>query len=487
MATITQKPTPAAIRKHSIPVTNKTALATTELFERIVTSAEVLLDFVAVSAVVLIAQRHHAHWLTLVDLGKPAWHTVSVISIISVLMLERAGAYRRGGSLLRVKETERALRVVTELWGLAVLICLFTVNLRAIASVTTTMLLLAVTLIGEKHLLYLAVRFLHARGKGVRRVVIVGAGYTGKRVFGALMRSPKLGLEPVAIVDDDPDVIGKRIYAPSYRRQRSIPVRSGPVTAQLLRREKAGAVIVADPSIPSQDLSSILEQAAEAGVLTAFVPNHSIKSDFWIEYADIDGLLISSLDHPKEYRLYSLFKRVFDVIVATATLLITAPIWLLIFFLIKKESAGPAIFVQKRVGKDGELFDLYKFRSMFSNVPAFGYSPNSIDDPRVTPTGRFLRRTSLDELPQLLNVIKGDMSLVGPRPEMPFIVEEYSPTHWQRLRVKPGITGLWQISADRAFLIHENVDYDLYYIRNRSFFIDVAILLHTVFFAMRGI
>lgn len=94
---------------------------------------------------------------------------------------------------------------------------------------------------------------------------------------------------------------------------------------------------------------------------------------------------------------------------------------------------------------------------------------------------------SLDELPQLLNAIKGEMSLVGPRPEMPFIVAEYKTRHWQRLRVKPGITGLWQLSADRAFLIHENLDYDLYYMRNRGFFMDIAILLHTFFFAMRGI
>jgi len=119
--------------------------------------------------------------------------------------------------------------------------------------------------------------------------------------------------------------------------------------------------------------------------------------------------------------------------------------------------------------------------------PKYDFSPQASDDPRITRVGRFLRRTSLDELPQLLNVLKGDMSLVGPRPEMPFIVEQYSPIHRQRLQVTPGITGLWQLSADRAFLIHENIQYDLYYIRNRSFFMDLAILLHTVVFAMRGV
>ena len=98
-----------------------------------------------------------------------------------------------------------------------------------------------------------------------------------------------------------------------------------------------------------------------------------------------------------------------------------------------------------------------------------------------------LRRTSLDELPQLFNVLAGSMSLVGPRPEMPFIVEQYNDTHRQRLQVKPGLTGLWQLSGDRAFRIHENIEYDLYYIQRRNFFMDLAIVLHTVVFAMRGI
>ena len=130
---------------------------------------------------------------------------------------------------------------------------------------------------------------------------------------------------------------------------------------------------------------------------------------------------------------------------------------------------------------------MYKFRTMQTAASPYDYSPLSSCDPRITRAGRFLRRTSLDELPQLLNVVQGSMSLVGPRPEMPFIVEQYTPAQRQRLQVKPGITGLWQLSGDRAFLIHENIEYDLYYIRHCNFFMDLAILLHTSVFAMRGI
>ena len=155
--------------------------------------------------------------------------------------------------------------------------------------------------------------------------------------------------------------------------------------------------------------------------------------------------------------------------------------------LIRLDSKGPALFRQERVGLNGRRFRMFKFRTMYADAPAYAYSPKESDDLRITRLGRFLRRTSLDELPQLLNVLLGNMSLVGPRPEMPFIVETYTERHSQRLQVKPGITGLWQLSGDRNYLIHENVEYDLYYIQHRNFFMDLAILLHTSIFAMRGI
>jgi lipopolysaccharide/colanic/teichoic acid biosynthesis glycosyltransferase len=123
---------------------------------------------------------------------------------------------------------------------------------------------------------------------------------------------------------------------------------------------------------------------------------------------------------------------------------------------------------------------------MYTGTPKYGFSPTTSNDPRITRIGQFLRRASLDELPQLMNVFLGSMSLVGPRPEMPFVVRRYDARQRRRLQAAPGITGLWQLSADRGFPIHQNIDYDLYYIRNRSFFMDLSILVHTLFFAMRG-
>jgi lipopolysaccharide/colanic/teichoic acid biosynthesis glycosyltransferase len=187
-----------------------------------------------------------------------------------------------------------------------------------------------------------------------------------------------------------------------------------------------------------------------------------------------------------ERRPYSIAKRIVDLIGSSLLLILFAPLFFLIALFIKLDSHGPALFIQDRVGRNGELFKMYKFRSMHKGTPQYELSPTTPFDPRITGIGRFLRRNSLDELPQLMNVFLGDMSLVGPRPEMPFIVQIYTSEQRQRLQVIPGITGLWQLSADRVFLIHENIQYDLYYIRNRGFFMDVAILIHTLFFAMRG-
>lgn len=186
-------------------------------------------------------------------------------------------------------------------------------------------------------------------------------------------------------------------------------------------------------------------------------------------------------------RGYELLKRTFDVIFAAAIIAAVMPLGLIVALLIRLDSGGPVFFRQRRVGKDGQLFLMYKFRSMHADAPMYAVSPNDRTDRRITRVGRSLRMCSVDELPQLLNVIKGEMSLVGPRPEMPFLVEQHLAEHRPRLQVRPGITGLWQLSPARASRIHENPHYDRYYIRNRSFSMDLAILLYTPFFLMRGI
>jgi lipopolysaccharide/colanic/teichoic acid biosynthesis glycosyltransferase len=246
-------------------------------------------------------------------------------------------------------------------------------------------------------------------------------------------------------------------------------------------------VIIALPSIGREKFIRTVDEAFAANARVSFVPSHLLSSDPWVDYQDIDGVLLASFNRPSRRTAYQAWKRVCDLVGSVALLILGMPLFLLLAALVKLDSPGPVLFRQERVGQGGKVFKMFKFRTMHSTAPQYEYSPRESTDPRITKLGRFLRRTSLDEVPQLLNVVQGNMSLVGPRPEMPFIVERYSERHRQRLQVKPGITGLWQLSGDRAFLIHENVEYDLYYIQHRNFFMDLAILLHTSIFAMRGI
>ncbi len=196
---------------------------------------------------------------------------------------------------------------------------------------------------------------------------------------------------------------------------------------------------------------------------------------------NINGIPIVSYDEIPDQAVQQFAKRCFDLLLTTLLLLPALPILVFISILIKFDTPGPILFRQERIGKEGKPFFIYKFRTMHHDVPDSQNSPTGKDDARLTNIGKLLRRSSLDELPQLINVLLGDMSLVGPRPEMRFIVEnEYNDIHRHRLQVKPGITGIWQISVDRNREIHEDISYDLFYVANSSFLLDVLILIRTV-------
>jgi lipopolysaccharide/colanic/teichoic acid biosynthesis glycosyltransferase len=180
-------------------------------------------------------------------------------------------------------------------------------------------------------------------------------------------------------------------------------------------------------------------------------------------------------------------KRSVDILISAFILVLLVPLFLVVSIFIIADSGLPVFFRHDRAGTDGHLFAMWKFRSMHVDAPRYQSSPLSDSDPRLTRIGRVLRRFSIDELPQLINVFRGEMSLVGPRPEMPFIVQQYSANERRRLTAQPGITGLWQISPARAFPIHEHVEYDLYYISHQNMFLDIAIMVRTVTAVFRGI
>ncbi len=172
-------------------------------------------------------------------------------------------------------------------------------------------------------------------------------------------------------------------------------------------------------------------------------------------------------------------KYLLDFVASLLLILIFSPLMLIIAVLIKLSSRGPVFFSHKRVGINNRLFVIHKFRSLHIDTPSYSEKPDSTDDVRITSIGKWIRKTSLDELPQLFNVIKGEMSLVGPRPEMPFLAEEYEEWENQRHLVRPGMTGLWQLSPRRRGTIREGIPVDLEYIDNLSLWNDFKILLRT--------
>lgn len=197
----------------------------------------------------------------------------------------------------------------------------------------------------------------------------------------------------------------------------------------------------------------------------------------------------------KQSSLYLVIKRIFDIIGALAGLIITTPVFILISLLyLFGDNKGPIFFCQRRVGKNGELFNMYKFRSMIINAEHVlknnkslykkyllnNYKLEPDEDPRITKLGRFLRKSSLDELPQLINVLKGDMSLVGPRPVIQEELKEYNHRLEEFLTVKPGVTGYWQICGRSEVGYPERADLEFYYIDNQGFKLDVKIIVNTI-------
>jgi exopolysaccharide biosynthesis polyprenyl glycosylphosphotransferase len=320
-----------------------------------------------------------------------------------------------------------------------------------------------------------------------KRVLIYGAGELGQALYRSIVNSPKLGITPVGFVDDNPDRKGMVYYQSGFNSSNGVSVLgNGKSISRLKEKFHIDEVYLAISNIDQPTLINILDYLKSEKIKASFVPNlykvfvHKVKINQIGQIPIVEEA--EDFDH-----FYLRIKRYFDLFLAAVLLCLSWPLLAVVALTIKIDSKGPAFFKHKRVGKDGKIFQIRKFRSMFVDTDSYATNPIFHRDPRVTRVGRFIRKTSLDELPQLINVLKGDMSFVGPRPEMPFIVAEYNEIHKERLKVLPGITGLWQLSGDRKKAIHENMDYDLYYIRNLSFFLDVAIMIETLIFAFKGI
>jgi exopolysaccharide biosynthesis polyprenyl glycosylphosphotransferase len=337
--------------------------------------------------------------------------------------------------------------------------------------------------------LHLIVRsYIHYRGQAglQRRVLLVGTTPAGQQLAREFARQPWAGLRVVGYTGEEllPDA-----HMPLL----------GPIeqTPRLVTEHQIDEVVFAMPPQQRDWVVRLSLQLQQQPVMLHMAPDVVDLAFARTPVQTLGGVPVISLRESALTEPQRVLKRIFDLAASALLLILLAPVIGVIALAIKLESPGPVFFAQERIGQHGQRFKMIKFRSMYQEAEQRWQEVarrdadgrllhKSSDDPRVTRVGRKLRRTSLDELPQLWNVLCGEMSLVGPRPEIPYIVAEYQPWQWQRFRVPPGMTGWWQVNGRSDWPMHLNTEDDLYYIQNYSFWLDLRILLKTVGVVLRG-
>lgn len=318
-------------------------------------------------------------------------------------------------------------------------------------------------------------------------VVVLGGGITGRIIVRTMKRTPRLGLKPVAVLDDDPRKKGRSLYG--------VPVLGPLDLAPDMARNLPGSVaILAMPGVNRTRLNQIMEEYVPGFGRVMLVPDLFGVTSLWVSALDFSGILALDIRQKLLDPHRQVFKRASELVLLTLAAPLLLPFFGLIAALIKWDSPGPVFFRQQRIGFGGKDIFIWKFRTMVVNAeecldeclerdPALRAEWESKQklrhDPRVTRLGRFLRATSLDELPQFYNVLRGEMSLVGPRPIVWAEVEKYREGFELYKRVRPGLTGLWQISGRSSTSYRLRVELDGYYVRNWSLWFDVYILAKT--------
>ncbi|MGB3494550.1 MAG: undecaprenyl-phosphate galactose phosphotransferase WbaP [Elainellaceae cyanobacterium] len=324
-------------------------------------------------------------------------------------------------------------------------------------------------------------------------VIILGAGQTGEMVIRTLQRRPRIGLKPVLVLDDDPEKRGSL---------HGVPVVGGlGMAPRLARLRRIPYAIVAMPGVPRSRLLDLLERYGQTFAHLLIIPDLFGFASLWVAAKDLGGIL--GLEVRQQLLLPGprFAKFMIDLLCTLIGGTLLLPVLMLTAMMIRIDSPGPIFYRQVRIGQGGRRFRAWKFRSMVQNADQvledyLRLHPELRDswdkdhklkiDPRVTRIGRFLRRTSLDELPQLWNILRGEMSLVGPRPIVDEEIWRYGDKLALYSKVTPGLTGMWQVSGRNDISYEERVNLDAYYVRNWSVWLDIYILLRTVWVVVVG-
>lgn len=337
----------------------------------------------------------------------------------------------------------------------------------------------------------LFLRMYYGRGKSVDRVLIVGSGEAGRSVMRTFLARPDLGYKPIGYLDDGSDEnnigLGRIPHLGTFYQ----------LNQALRNNPQLHSVFIALPGVMHDQVLDLLRICQQHEIQAKVIPDLFQLSLHHVEFNNMAGIPLFSVRDVGMTRFEQVIKRLMDLalvmILAIPSLIISAVVALAI----KLESPGPVFYTQERVGKDGRPFHMIKFRSMVIDADdrkaalrqmneASGPIFKIRNDPRLTGIGRVIRRLSLDELPQLWNILKGDMSFVGPRPPLPDEVAEYQSWHKRRLEVKGGLTGLWQVSGRSDLTFDEQCLLDIYYIENWSVAMDVRLILQTIPYMLSG-
>ncbi|MBN1296981.1 undecaprenyl-phosphate glucose phosphotransferase [bacterium] len=327
-------------------------------------------------------------------------------------------------------------------------------------------------------------RYVRRRGYNQRHILIVGAGELGQVFCRKIRSNPEMGLRIVGYVDDEPGIQNSVIDGiPVLGSLDDVP--------EIIRSEGIEQVYAALPMSAHRRIFHLLSQIQNECVDIRIVPDILQYITLKAGFMNMDGIPVINLTETPLSGANIIVKRVFDLVLASLGLILLSPLMAFISCGVKLTSSGPVLYRQKRMGLDLKTFDILKFRSMYINEPGEnGTGWTRSNDPRITPFGRIIRHWNMDELPQLFNVLRGDMSLVGPRPEQPAFVNEFReryPRYMIRHKVKAGITGWAQVHGYRGDTsIKKRLEYDVQYIENWSLALDCKILLMTAFQTCRN-
>jgi exopolysaccharide biosynthesis polyprenyl glycosylphosphotransferase len=320
-----------------------------------------------------------------------------------------------------------------------------------------------------------------------RKVLIVGAGPVGNKILHQITNFPYMGLSVSGFLDDD-----------SNKRSTREDILGALTDArEIVNEQDIDDIVIALPQRAHKRINQLVAELHDLPVKVWVVPDYFHLALHKAVVEEFAGLPMLDLRAPALNDYQRMVKRAFDLSLSAILLIPASVMMFFIALAIRIESPGSVIFRQKRVGENGKLFEMLKFRTMIHDAEKLRHLVEHHDengnlihkipeDPRVTRVGKFLRKTSLDELPQIFNIFTGEMSLVGPRPELPYLVERYKPWQRKRFAVPPGITGWWQINGRSDKPMHLNTEDDLYYVQNYSLLLDLEILFKTVLVVLRG-